>query len=152
MLGLGFFWGDRWRRVRFAPSIGDVHSGAQWHYWNPQQRLALPSHVPDVVAGASGPSQLTEWKIKALKVAAVLQIRGWVTRQTFRELDLDHRRWTGPDGWLGAVEGHPGRWEWRKDRERPGFEQQHPVVYPKVLEEMRPLVARGIWDLDLAGG
>src|SRR5688572_2897668 len=57
-----------------------------WHEWCPPSRHPLPAYVPDVVAGASAPLRLTPWKIKALKIAALIEIRGSVSRA-----DLDRK-------------------------------------------------------------
>lgn len=108
-----------------------------WHYWSPAHRCPLPEFVPDVVAGASGPIQLTKWKIAALRIVATMEVKGHVTRQDFRTIGIDHRRWTGPGGWVvpksdqmqdaGLFVRGPGL----------NFDQQHPDVYAKVLAEVR---------------
>lgn len=98
-----------------------------WHEWCPPSRHPLPAYVPDVVAGASAPLRLTPWKIKALKIAALIEIRGSVSRADFKHLGLDPRRWTAQDGWLcvsreGYVTG----------RRTPNFAGQHPQVYTQI--------------------
>lgn len=116
----------------FHPSIAQRggYGGYRWHFWNPLRRHKLPDFVPDVAAGASGPTQLTKWKVAALRILARLEIRGHVTRLDFKELGIDIRRWVGPQGWLmpGAVPGQfvagPG------DRM---MTRQHPDVWPQVL-------------------
>lgn len=138
-LGLQFFFDQNWNRG-FAPGLNSSsHHGGGWHYWNPSKRHKLPEFVPDVPAGASGPVQLTEWKIKALRIAAVLEIRGYVTREDFKRYGLDHRRWTGPDGWLVA-NGTPGQWKSADGAVL--FAADHPVVYPQVLAAVRAELAR----------
>jgi hypothetical protein len=111
-----------WEGRDFVPAIADKkvyrHSGEGWHYWCPLKRHKLPEYVPDVPAGASGPVQLTEWKVAALKICAVLEIRGHVTRADFKRYGIDHRRWTGPGGWLD-------------------IDRQHPKVYAEVLADVR---------------
>lgn len=120
-------------RDEFYPDLKIDRHFRSWHYWNPEKRIALPEYVPDVPAGASGPVQLTRWKIAALKVVAVLEIRGYVTRQDFSLYGIDHRRWIGPNDWLipGAV---PGQYVAGSDL---NFAAQHPVVYPQVLADVR---------------
>jgi len=124
----------------FSPKLGGGGGSSQgWHYWNPKRRHRLPEYVPDVAAGAPAPVRLTDWKIKALRICAVLEIRGSVTRDDFKRYGVDHRRWTGPGGWLGAGD-EPGAWRWRVGAR--GFAADHPVVYPKILDEVRSELAR----------
>ena len=120
----------------FSPGLAMEHAQG-WHYWSPRKRCELPEFVPDVPAGASGPVQLTKWKVAALRVVATLEVRGFVTREDFRRLQVDPRRWTGPSGWLvaGAV---PGRFVRGPDLD---FDAQHPVVYAQVLAKVREQLA-----------
>lgn len=134
-LGVTAFWarGGWSERVDFHPALSMQTWNHGWHYWSPRKRCPLPEFVPDVIAGASGPVQLTTWKVAALRLIARLELKGFLTRQDFRDLSIDPRRWTGPSGWLvsGPV---PGQW-----LRGPGLdiEKQHPVVYAQVLEEVR---------------
>jgi hypothetical protein len=113
-------------------------ASSPWHEWCPTTRHPLPSYVPDVTAGASAPVQLTPWKIKALKIAALLELRGVVSRADFKHLGLDPRRWTAKGGWLrsssaGYVIGP----------RMPTFTKQHPIVFAQVkadLEKWAPPV------------
>ena len=115
---------------RFEPKLPTMKHGTQnprWHEWCPLERHRLPGYVPDVVAGASAPVRLTQWKIKALRVVALIEIRGYALRTDFKHLGLDHRRWTVKGGWLvaspaGYVTG----------RSTPNFAKQHPVVYAQI--------------------
>jgi hypothetical protein len=122
----------------FDPRLDMEHWNGGWHYWSPKQREELPEFVPDVIAGDSGPVPLTKWKIAALRVIARLDLKGHVTRQDFRELSLDPRRWVGPNGWLKSTET-PGQYV-----RGPGldFDKQHPVVYAQVLAEARAQLER----------
>lgn len=117
----------------FGPPLTMESWNACWHYWSPRERCRLPEFVPDVAAGASGPIQLTQWKVGALRLLAMLEIQGHVTRQDFRTAGIDPRRWMGATGWLipGA---QPGQWI-----RGPGldFDKQHPTVYAEVLAEQR---------------
>jgi len=132
--------GDHWTPAgivpEFSPGLNMEHGNGGWHYWCPAQRCALPEFVPDVPAGASGPVQLTAWKIAALRIVAVLELRGHVTRKDFVDQRLDSRRWTGPSGWL-LPSGTPGHYLRGPDLR---FDQQHPQVYAEVLAEMREKV------------
>jgi hypothetical protein len=99
-----------------------------WHEWAPSERHKLPEFVPDVAAGASGPVQLSDWKVRALRLLAILEIRGVVHRADFKALSLDPRRWTDRfPGWLkptpnGYVAGS-----------LPPFRIQHPKVYAEIV-------------------
>lgn len=134
---------DRNLLPEFGPGLdGEVFGG--WHYWSPRKRCELPEFVPDVVAGASGPVQLTKWKVQALRICARLEIRGHVTRQDFRVLGIDPRRWLGPQGWLVADPARPGEFTRADGLD---FDRQHPTVYAQVLAEQRAapdLIAAGV--------
>jgi len=117
----------------FNPGL-DYRSWERWHFSNPEKRHELPRFVPDVAAGSSAPCQLTKWKIGALEICAVLEIAGIVTRQDFKRAGVDHRRWV--ESWLEPVPNAPGKWRW-KNGTKQGFETAHPVIYPKVLAEVR---------------
>jgi hypothetical protein len=121
--------GPKWK---FSPGLNMNHSTG-WHYWSPHKRSPLPDYVPDVPAGASGPVQLTKWKIGALRIVAVLELRGHVTREDFRAHQIDPRRWTGPAGWLQSTD-IPGRYVRGPDLD---FDKQHPTIYAQVLAEER---------------
>lgn len=118
--------------VAFYPKIADARAYSEWHYLSPSKRCPLPAYVPDVIAGSAAPIQLTDWKLRALRAVAILSIRGYLTRQDFRACGIDHRRWV--QTWLRpGVE--PG--QFIASHQLPDFPAQHPVVFPKVLEEER---------------
>ena len=72
----------------------------EWHDWCPNQRCKIPDYVPDVAAGRSAPLQLTEWKVRAIKLAIILEERP-VTRADFKALKLHPQRWLDPSAkWL----------------------------------------------------
>ena len=133
-------WGDHFeinpgmpRERTFTPDEG-------WHEWMPTRRHALPDYVPDVVAGSAAPTQLTKWKIAAMKMAILLDERP-VVRADFKHLGLDHRRWYAAGaGWLkvaplggGCIAG----------ARLPDFKAQHPRNYEEIkadrLKWMPPL-------------
>jgi hypothetical protein len=122
----------------FSPSLSMEHHNGGWHYWSPRERCKLPEFVPDVVAGASGPVQLTTWKVKALRLIARLELRGHVTREDFRLLGMDPRLWLGPRGWLLSDPARPGLYTRGAAL---NIDAQHPQVYAEVLEETRGLLA-----------
>jgi hypothetical protein len=129
--------GSSWRHPQFRPGLLENECGGGWHYWSPRERERLPEYVPDVPAGASGPVQLTKWKVAALKIVATLEVRGFVTREDFRKHAIDSRRWTGPGGWLvprSERMQHAGQYVRGPALD---FDRQHPDVYAQVLEEVR---------------
>lgn len=135
-LGLILFYPrDGWRsdEMDFGPGLVPEYWNGGWHHWWPAKRHTLPEYVPDVIAGASGPVQLTKWKVSALRLVAALETRGYITRADFAALRIDPRRWVGPHGWLipGARKGEfvaaPSL----------QFHKQHPEVYAQILAETR---------------
>lgn len=113
------------------PDEANAHDFDAWFELLPTKRHELPEYVPDAIAGSSAPVQLTRWKIKAIKVAIILERRGAVTRQDFNELHLDHRRWINADTkWLRIEDGRllagPGL---------PDFKAQHPRNYAEIAAD-----------------
>lgn len=129
---------NRKAQPEFAPglALGSLGGWHGWHFWNPRERCKLPEYVPDVVAGDSGPVQLTQWKVAALKIVATLELRGYVTRQDFKTHSIDARRWTAHQGWL-VPNGTPGQFARGPSLD---FDKQHPVVYAQVLEDVRKVL------------
>lgn len=120
--------GSRWQqKSQFHPNLPGGYSEDHWHEWCPTKRHALPDYVPDVAAGAPAPNQLTDWKIRALRLMALLEIKGSVTRADFKHLRLDHRRWLAAEGWLqSSPTGFVAC-----DR-TPDLKAVHPRVYEEV--------------------
>lgn len=119
-------------KYKTYPNLPDAPPATQWDEWPewaPSSRHKLPEYVPDVPAGASGPVQLTDWKIRAIKLAVLLENQGSVRRTDFAYLQLDPRRWVEGQ-WLtlkdGAYAAGPGL---------PQFKGQHPKVYAKIAGE-----------------
>ena len=102
-----------------------------WHQWAPLRRHVLPDYVPDVAAGCASPVALTKWKISAIKLAVLLEIRP-VTRADFKALELSPSRWFDPySGWLkrtdaGFVAGP----------RLPDFRAQHPVNFEQIKADL----------------
>lgn len=121
-----------WSGPAFLPGLptDDQVWADYWHEWLPAKRCPLPAYVPDVPAGAPAPVQLTDWKIKALKLVILAEVRGHVTRADFKFLGLDHRRWITPDGWLRATD----RRGWYVAHGSPptALKKQHPRVYEQI--------------------
>lgn len=104
-----------------------------WPAWCPKRRIELPEFVPDVTAGASAPLQLTNWKIRALRLCARLEINGHVTAADFKRLALDKRRWVNGSDWLRLDANGEHYTRGRALR----FDKQHPEVFKKILSEER---------------
>lgn len=103
-----------------------------WHFWNPRTRLTLPDYIPDVVAGASGPTRLTQRKIEALRLVALLEVRGYLTREDFKRSGLRSAPWLNrKSGWL--VPGANGRFV--RGERLPEFTFLHASVYSRILAE-----------------
>lgn len=123
----------------FLPDMNRDNRYDRWHYWNPLRRHALPEYVPDVMAGDSGPVQLTNWKIAALKITALLELRGFVTKADFKRFGIDIRRWVGPNSWLGAGT-QPGQFVAGKQLI---FHTQHQTVYPQIKVDIQKEIEAG---------
>lgn len=120
------------RRSQFTPSLPEQHqswSDENWFDMATAERHPLPEYIPDVRAGASSPLQLTTWKVKAIKIAILLEQNGFVTRKDFAHFQIDHRRWIA-SGWLRVDAGR-----YVADCP-PDFRHQHPVVYEQVKADI----------------
>ena len=134
---------NRWNgKIEFEPDFSE-RTFRTWHYANPVKRHTLPAYVPDVPAGVPSPSSLTKWKIAALQISAIMELRGYVTRHDFRIAGIDYRRWT--QDWLEPVPEQKAAWRWRNGVNQ-GFQHQHPTIYPKIMAEVRDkgLAAEGM--------
>lgn len=107
------------------PDDGSWHD--LWYELCPTERLALPDWIPDVAAGASAPVALTDWKVRAIKIAITLSKRGFVTRQDFAFFKISMSRWT-QGGWI-IKDGRSG---WVAGQYLPDFRSQHPLNYPQI--------------------
>ena len=119
-------------RDRFAPRLPKVEDShfSEWPEWAPTKRHPLPEYIPDVAAGAPAPIRLTQWKIGALRLQAIIEDKGFITREDFKMARVDHRRWV-PSGWL-EVKG--GRYV--KGTSFPDFAAQHPKVFEQIKQDM----------------
>jgi hypothetical protein len=111
-------------------SIMDIYTPQHWAYIDVEQTVPLPEYVPDVKAGASSPLQLTPWKIKALKITALLRKQGYCTSKDFKRIGINSQRFTQM-GWA--------RWDKQRRHWLPGplleFDKQHPVVFAQIMGE-----------------
>jgi hypothetical protein len=101
----------------------------RWHDWCPIHRITLPDYVPDCDAGCPSPLRLTDWKIRAIKIAVLLERFGSVTRTDFKDLKIDERRWTQGTGWL-RLGDHRG--VYLRGEQLPDFKMQHPKNYDEI--------------------
>ena len=127
---------------RFTPSL-PKRDDEDWHETATLKRHALPEYVPDVAAGAPSPLQLTDWKIKAIKLAITLEMRKHLTRRDFAHHRVDHRRWV-TQGWLKVVDGR-----YVKDA-FPDFKRQHPRVYREIKADAPKWLPKTLLDEPVA--
>ena len=125
-LGLLSFYGSRRDDQFHGDSLTDRES---WSHWAPEKRIELPGFVPDVAAGAPSPVRLTKSKIAALKIVALIDVRGYVVPQDFRDLGIDSRRWTNPMNELLRLNDE-GRYV---RGEKLMFDKQHPRVFAEIV-------------------
>jgi hypothetical protein len=135
-----------WRsRQAFTPALPEPPGAMQypWHEQCTLKRCELPSYVPDVAAGARSPSTLSEWKIKAIKICLLMQRQGYVTRDDFRAIKMDHRRWLpSAAGWVKIVNGR-----YERGTNWPRFLEMHPVAAKKIeadYEQWKPKPPKGV--------
>ncbi len=121
--------GSQWLNL---PDEKDHHSRA-WSNWCPSVRCKLPDYVPDVQAGIAAPIQLTDWKVKAIRLMLVLERRGYVTRADMKAIGISPTRWT--DAFYGYLDRTEDRRFVRNER-TPDLQAQHPEVWIKIKDEM----------------
>jgi hypothetical protein len=107
------------------PKPGHWANG-QWPEMLPTSRVKLPAFIPDVVAGSKSPVQLTDWKIKAIKIACILERRGWLCRSDFKAIGIDHRRFLD-NQWVVPVDG-----SLRRGSHWPDLRKQHPRNFVEI--------------------
>ncbi len=124
--------GSAWeRKPSFWPGLpGQPNEDREWHEWMPVKRHQLPEYVPDVAAGAPAPVQLTQWKVKAIKLMILAETRGYITRLDFKHLALDHRPFVSAEGWLRPTDAR-GRYEVHHPAPQ-SLKSQHPRVYEEI--------------------
>lgn len=123
-----------WERKHYTPLLpGELRESGDttWHEWAPAKRHKLPEYVPDVPAGTPSPRLLSQWKIKAIKVAITVERRGYITRADFRHLSFDHRQLLGPGlGWLT-----PGDGGFVRSTLMPDLKKQYPRAYDQIAAD-----------------
>jgi hypothetical protein len=80
--------------------------------------LVLPPIVTDLPAGVKSPRQLTQWRVRALRLCAILRERGWVTSQDIKACGLSLTYWTSHRGVLMKSERVDGLWRYVPDPKR----------------------------------
>lgn len=136
---------------KFDPELPDLRQNSWQEVWldqMPLERLDLPAYVPDVAAGASGPSQLSEWKIKAIKIAVILEKRGFVTISDFIALRIHRQRWL-QNRWLDlrVVDGKVARGHYIRGRYLMDLRAAHPVNFGQIeadYEKWKPADPEGV--------
>lgn len=127
----------RYRTCMFQPDLPGVSRSSydprRWHEWCPTKRCELPDYVPDVAAGSSAPVRLTDWKVRAIRIAVILQKRGFVTRADFKAIGIDHRRWITPGiDWLAPSDS---KGVYVAGRHLPDFAAQHPTNFEQIAAD-----------------
>lgn len=102
-----------------------------WFDWMPTKRCRVPEYVPDVAAGASAPLQLTQWKIAAIKLAILMERRGFITRADFKHVGIDSRRWLPSAANMVAIDPEQ-RGRYFKGPCWPNLSAQHPTNYGQI--------------------
>lgn len=105
---------------------------SEWPEHFPLTRLPLPDYIPDVAAGVRGPTKLTMWKVKAIKLTLVLRSRGYLVRQDFIRFDISPSTWT-QRGW---IVGSSIRGRWIEGTGIPDFAAQHPLNFEQIKADM----------------
>jgi len=124
--------GHVWRDGEAEFDRRDGYSHEPMFDWNPSQRLDLPPVEFEGKAGIPSPSGMTKWKLCALRLIAILELRGYLTRKDFRDSGLSPTRWMSHDKWL--VPG-PERGQWVRGT-LPRFEEDCPEVYTSIKADV----------------
>jgi len=109
---------------------GPVRCPPEAERWEPNKRLWLPPVVPTTTGGGRpAPRSLTQWRVKALRLCALLRDRGYLTTADFREHGLTMTTWR--DRWIvrdGKVDSRRAKYIAHPDPKDPmpddGFEAE----------------------------
>jgi hypothetical protein len=117
----------------FSPDLPAIVSpwGDVWLDHCPPRRCKLPEYVPDVGAGHSAPIQLSDWKIRAIKICVILERRGYVTMEDFKHLQINRQRWIEMR-WLSLTET---RGKYVAGARPIDLRAQHPVNYEQIAAD-----------------
>lgn len=121
--------GQTHERVDFSPRPPKYFDAAvwspEWFDLCPDRLLKLPDYIPDVCAGVASPIALTDWKIRAIKVAIILERENFIRRKDFKLLGISHSRWVSMR-WVEPVKGGYTKGN------VPDFRMQHPVNFEQI--------------------
>lgn len=122
-------------RTPYGPFLPEFKNHSWWEPgdwldWCPASRCRVPDYIPDVVAGASSPQTLSEWKIRAIKIVVLLKKRGWICPKDFKDLRISASRWTEPR--YGYLERSEIRGRYLISKRTPDFRAQHPVNFAEI--------------------
>ena len=106
-----------------------------WHQLCPEKRIVLPDYIPDSTAGSPSPVTLTDWKVRAIKIAILLERRGLVTTGDFDTLKISRSRWV-QNGWISPIR----RGVYKAGR-LPNFRAQHPVNFDQIAADFEKWAA-----------
>lgn len=115
------------------PNIASRWVNDDWRELCPARRIVLPDYVPlDVIPGRPSPISLSPWKVSALRLEALIEEKGHLTRADFKAARMDHRRWISPEqGWLERRDG-----VFVKGAAFPNFAAQHPIVFEQIKADL----------------
>ncbi|KAB2666561.1 hypothetical protein F9K91_05100 [Brucella tritici] len=120
------------------PTVRDLWDDRRnWHEQCPLFREGVPDYVPDVAAGSAAPVQLSEWKIKAIKICILLERRGFVTIADFKHVEINRQRWLAMH-WLKFGDG---RGIYVKGSNPLDLRAQHPINFAQIesdFEKWKP--------------
>jgi len=133
---------------RYFDMPGEDSYQQSWPHWCPAERCKLPDFVPDTAGGHKSPVQLTDWKIKAIKLMIVLERRGYVTRADMKALSISPSRWTDP--WHGFLDRAPQLGGYVRNGRTPDLRAQHPRNYPEIEAQADKWAATCGIDLSVA--
>lgn len=119
------------RKLRWWPDLDEKCRHAPSHAFDAP--CWLPPMVPTVAAGVPCPVSLTRWKVRALRLLARLEVRGYVTAADMRDCELAPSTWYSR--YLEPTGGARGCWK-RRDGEAQ-FDAQHPAEFAVFIEEER---------------
>lgn len=113
----------------YLPRLDFQHpfANTEWFELAPAKNCSLPDYMPDVQAGKPSPVMLTDWKVRAIKIALLIEKRGFVTRKDFKKLEINITIWT-QSGWI-VLDQNRKVWVAGKV---PDFRSKHPVNFGQI--------------------
>jgi len=102
--------------------------------WPHESRHRLPEVTVDGPAGVPSPVQMTDWRIRAIKLCIRLRDHGYVTRGDFVELGISTTTWY--HRWLEKGERVGRRQHWVAKECFVPFDERHPEAAAQLREKM----------------